>query len=461
MTLEPIRHLNSRKRHLAELWSAALKLDQLPQMDRWISEEFRKNPSFGSRDRKWYSEMLFAGIRFGFLAIICQKAYEAQLRFNIDSAKTVESWNQFLIQLKPEIDSPAKILSVWKTISFSQFFLWTEMRYLSLSGTAEAPIFATEDSEKCAAFYTEFMQFLQNSTRTDDKLCLASVPLWFGQWLEERCEVSAWTQAEQAHFLTSLATRPPLWLRMNFADRLPEVRKELEKEDFRIESHGSALQANGLKGIFATESYRTGAFEIQDLASQEIGAHVDVRPGQLVWDCCAGGGGKTLQIASLLKNKGAVFASDIREYKLDEIKKRAKRAGFFNIRCMAWDGIKKPEFPKEVQLRHGFDWVLVDAPCTSTGTWRRNPDAKYRVNAQNVENLVQLQLQLLQKAAEALKPGGHLVYSTCSWIVAENEDICREFLKSNSGFQLVSMKILGSPVSNADTMFAAVFKAPI
>ena len=199
-------------------------------------------------------------------------------------------------------------------------------------------------------------------------------------------------------------------------------------------------------------------FEIQDLASQHIGESIEVKGKQSVWDCCAGGGGKTMQIAAQLRNKGVIYASDIREFKLEEVKKRAKRAQFFNVRCLPWKGETLPPFQNEIQIKGGFDWVLVDAPCSSSGTWRRNPDAKYRIQCESISELNILQLQILSKASEAVVPGGRLVYSTCSWICEENEWLVESFLKAYPQFKLLQQNLLGSPKENADTMFRAVME---
>lgn len=171
--------------------------------------------------------------------------------------------------------------------------------------------------------------------------------------------------------------------------------------------------------------------------------------------------GKSIQIASRMHNKGALYASDIREYKFEEVKKRARKAGINNIRTIKWEGSSLPEFPKEVQNNGGFDWVLVDAPCSSSGTWRRNPDAKWRNDPGKLNELTALQLQLLQNSSQAVRNNGHLVYSTCSFLVDENESLVNKFLSRNPAFRLISMKLLGSPSVNSDTMFAAVMEKSI
>ena len=175
-----------------------------------------------------------------------------------------------------------------------------------------------------------------------------------------------------------------------------------------------------------------------------------------MWDACAGGGGKTQAIASKLNNKGAVWATDIREHKLNEVKRRAKLAGFFNIRTAPWNGEAPLQLPKEIANEGGFDWVLVDGPCSSSGTWRHNPDAKLRNLGEDLTELTNLQLQLLTNASHCVKTQGKLVYGTCSFFEAENQHVIECFLENNKGWTLESSELLGCPTEDSDTLFAAV-----
>ncbi|MEM4248460.1 MAG: RsmB/NOP family class I SAM-dependent RNA methyltransferase, partial [Candidatus Nanoarchaeia archaeon] len=143
-------------------------------------------------------------------------------------------------------------------------------------------------------------------------------------------------------------------------------------------------------------------------------------------------GGKSLQLSSMMKNKGTIVATDIREYKLDDLKKRARRAGISNIRTNYWNG--NPPNPKKI---HKFNGVLVDAPCSCSGTWRRNPDARWTTNKNEVSELADIQLKLLRNASIAVKESGTLVYATCSFFKKENEDVVEKFLSiCSSEFKL-------------------------
>lgn len=287
--------------------------------------------------------------------------------------------------------------------------------------------------------------------------------LWFGlrpqwsKWLDERAEKSAWSSEQYSRFIELQNSRPPLWLRAN-TEQLDELVVRLTKESVDVQREGNKLCVTGGAFLAKTQVYAEGLIEIQDAASQLISDAVQVNAGQKVWDACAGAGGKTLAIAQRLNNTGSVLATDLHQYKLDELKRRAKRAQAYNVRSFIWGGQEPLALPHDVKKQGGFDWVLVDAPCSSSGTWRRNPDARWRFSEKDTNELKQLQTQLLNNVAPAVKQGGHLVYATCSWQVSENEQQIANFLESHQDFICVSQSQVGAPWLNSDTMFVAVLK---
>lgn len=295
---------------------------------------------------------------------------------------------------------------------------------------------------------------------------MATMPvflLWYGlrpQWgdlLNERQQASGWTEQQLQQFIQQQVTTPPLWLRVQKNAVVEQVLDGLQKQGVNAAfNESNQLFALGGTGIHSTDEYKNGLVEIQDIASQQIALSVAAKPGQKVWDACAGAGGKTLAIAAHMNNKGAVVSTDLHEYKLDELKRRAKRADIFNVRAFTWAGVEPLRLPKEIAQQRGFDWVLIDAPCSSAGTWRRNPDARWRFDANDTRELIQLQQQLLSNAAPAVRAGGHLVYATCSWQVSENEGQIAWFLQQYPQFALQSQRILGAPELDSDTMFVAV-----
>jgi 16S rRNA (cytosine967-C5)-methyltransferase len=196
----------------------------------------------------------------------------------------------------------------------------------------------------------------------------------------------------------------------------------------------SAIKIQGVKvNLHTLKEFNQGLFEIQDLSSQCIGLACAPKPGEMWWDACAGGGGKSLQLADLMNRKGSVRATDTRAYKLEDLKKRAARAAFPNIRTAPWDGTA-PD-PKR---RATFDGVLVDSPCSSSGRWRRNPDARWIASKAWVDELSEIQMKILSAASAAVKPGGVLVYATCSMFQREDADNAARFLSKHPEFSLES-----------------------
>lgn len=170
--------------------------------------------------------------------------------------------------------------------------------------------------------------------------------------------------------------------------------------------------------------FREGLFDIQDEGSQLLSELVHAKPGELVMDYCAGAGGKALAFAPPMQNKGQIFLHDIRKHSLLDCKKRMRRAGIQNAQVVFEDEAKLKK------LKKMMDWVLVDAPCTGTGTLRRNPDTKWRINADMITRLVGQQRMIFEKALSYLKPGGHIVYATCSVLKEENSKQVEHFIKT-------------------------------
>ena len=276
--------------------------------------------------------------------------------------------------------------------------------------------------------------------------------------MRERAEASGWSDQQLQRFIALQSTRPPLWLRPRNDQKAESLLAELQSEGVDASRNSHGLCATGGFGLTQTSAYKEGRIEIQDYASQQIVAAVDARPGEKIWDACAGAGGKSLTIADSMKGKGAVVATDLHQYKLDELKKRARRGGQLNIRTFTWEGNEPLRLPQEVARQQGFDKVLVDAPCSATGTWRRNPDARLRSDAMQPTELASLQQQLLSNASAAVRPAGKLIYATCSWLTEENEQAVATFLAAHPQFSLVSQTICGAPDVDADTMFVAVME---
>ena len=229
----------------------------------------------------------------------------------------------------------------------------------------------------------------------------------------------------ETEYLPYLKSRPPVWIRIQHDAE--SVFREFEKTTIGFSGDDRLPQAFRLShhakiNLQLLESFRAGRFEIQDFSSQCIGAACMAKPGSLWWDVCAGGGGKTLLLASA----GArVIAGDIRESCLEEIRRRAARGGFSNIRVL----------PREEAEKRMFDGVLVDAPCSSSGRWRRNPEARLTMSRERVDELCRIQRSILDSVCSRVKPGGLLVYGTCSVFGCENRGTAEHFLSAHPEFE--------------------------
>lgn len=195
---------------------------------------------------------------------------------------------------------------------------------------------------------------------------------------------------------------------------------------FHIPARDPSQREASLESIPA---YSKGWVEVQDAGSQIAAAAANAKPGEQVLDYCAGGGGKTLALAAAMKGKGQVFAYDIDGRRLSALIPRLKRSGAHNVQ------MAHPSEPEALEaLRAGMDLVFVDAPCTGTGTWRRRPDAKWRVKPKQLETRMAQQDEVLAGAAEFVKPGGRMLYATCSFLIEEDEDRVDAFLAANAGW---------------------------
>ena len=274
--------------------------------------------------------------------------------------------------------------------------------------------------------------------------------------------VPAWLKTEldvTPDYLRQLQRDPALWLRAR-----PGRAAQLAKSLFAAETNPRAPDAvlfKGVSDLFKTEQFKTGEFEIQDLASQLVSVAAAPKPGETWWDACAGEGGKTLHLADLMFNKGVVWATDRNEKRIDTLKRRAARAKLFNYRVAYWDGSAK------LPTKTKFDGILLDAPCSGIGTWQRNPHARWTTTPTDVAELAATQLAMLNNLAGSLKPGGRLVYSVCTLTRSETTAITAAFSAAHPEFEPLPLAALNSPQSelallpqelNANGMFIATWQ---
>lgn len=230
---------------------------------------------------------------------------------------------------------------------------------------------------------------------------------------------------------------------------------DLEIGTDTIKGYPYALKLRERANVFTTDAFKNGWFEVQDASSQKVAELLDPQPGMRVIDACAGAGGKTLHIASLMENKGNVIAMDIYDNKLKELKRRARRNGIHNIETRVIDSTKVIK-----KLIDKADKVLIDAPCTGLGVLKRNPDSKWKMNPEFLETIKAKQAELLDSYSRMVKPAGDLVYATCSILPSENQEQVKKFLARDSGknFTLLKEEIVSPSKSGFDGFYMALLK---
>jgi 16S rRNA (cytosine967-C5)-methyltransferase len=238
-------------------------------------------------------------------------------------------------------------------------------------------------------------------------------------------------------------------------EKLHSLLMDLDIETTFLKDQPDALVLKERANVFMTDAFKAGMFEVQDANSQLVAAFLDVKPGMRVVDTCAGAGGKTLHLASLMENKGQLIAMDLYESKLKQLKLRAKRNGAFNIEYRIIDSTKVIK-----KLQEKADRVLIDAPCSGLGVLKRNPDAKWKLQPEFIDNIRKVQSEVLESYSKIVKPGGKLVYATCSILPSENQKQIEKFLTTEIGKQfkfVEDRKILASE-SGFDGFYMALLE---
>lgn len=400
--------------------------------DRIIGQYFREHKKHGSKDRRVIRESLFGLFRWwGWLN-------------QLNSSQKHTTWFQQL--------STCAMLEQheWNDVAtaWNDFASWPQTRPDQVELINNASL-----NDKLTAFMTV--------SGIDTCQLTQLLPQWFWQL----CPID---DVDQYAVVNAMSSRPPIWARAQTLST-EKVIKSLGQAGIEAKANSYFSDAINLghKSINLNEVnvYKQGYLEIQDLASQVIGQICQPNNHDKWWDACSGAGGKTLQLYSLMLQQGSaltgsIIASDIRTKPLEELRKRAKRAGFDNISVAPWKGDVLPVDA------NAFDGVLVDAPCSCTGTWRRNPDMRWLDDASAVTDKPMLQLAILRRSAVAVKSGGKLVYATCSLSPSENEQIVKDFLSETAEFelepvthpftgQLCDMLTIWPQQANSDGMFVA------
>jgi 16S rRNA (cytosine967-C5)-methyltransferase len=273
-----------------------------------------------------------------------------------------------------------------------------------------------------------------------------NLPEWLVQPLKDQLGPGFWPLVD------TLSQSAPLDLRVNaLTAKRADIQKELKQAGIAsVPTPYSpwGLRIEGKPPLAKLDAFVRGAIEVQDEGSQLLALLLDAKRGEMVVDFCAGAGGKTLAIGASMRNTGRLYAFDTSAHRLDALKPRLARSGLSNVHPAA---IAHERDDRVKRLAGKIDRVLVDAPCSGLGTLRRNPDLKWRQSPKSVEELVAKQTAILQSAARLLKPGGRLVYATCSVLPQENEAIAQAFTAANPDFSpllageaLVQLKVDGA-----------------
>ena len=281
-----------------------------------------------------------------------------------------------------------------------------------------------------------------------DRVIVESIPDWLDMLGENELGL-VWTQEIKA--LNSL---PPIVMRSNsLRITKSELFKILTNEGFNVTNLNlpDGLMLTKRADIFKSKAFFDGLFELQDASSQQVAPFLQVEPGMRVIDACAGNGGKTLHIASLMRNRGKLLALDNADWKLDELMKRAIRAGVTIVEPRPITTTKVVK-----RLKEGADRLLLDVPCSGLGVLRRNPDSKWRLTPVKIDEIRNLQSYILEKYSQMVRIGGKMVYSTCSILPSENEQQVKSFMaKTNGTFILEEEKSISPAQSGFDGFYMA------
>lgn len=351
--------------------------------DKVIERLLKANRKWGSQDRAVVSEIFYNIIR----------------------------WKK---RLEYYMSEGAKPNNIYKLIL--TYLIWSDTNYKKFDEFAGIKIAQIINKTQKKTFPTKAIEY--------------SIPEWLADRLEK--ELGAGWEKE----MNALNEQAPTVLRANSLKTTAfELVKELAEEGVdasTLKDYPDAVQLTEKKNVFLTSAFKDGMFEVQDASSQKIGYFLDVKEGQRVIDACAGAGGKTLHLASLMKNKGQIIALDIFSWKLTELKRRAKRAGAHNIETRLIDDNKVIK-----RLHNSADRILIDAPCSGLGVLKRNPDSKWKIDEDFIARIQNEQQKILQDYSKMLKKGGKLVYATCSILPSENQNQVDLFLKNNPDFKLI------------------------
>ena len=376
--------------------------------DKVVARALKKDKRWGSHDRKFVAETIYEIVR----------------------------WKRLYTEIA-EVKEPFDRDKIWRI-----FAVWAVLRGYNLP---DWKYFEDTPVRRIKGKFDEL---------TKTRKFRESIPDWMDELGVKELGEEVWTkeiaaQNEQAKVI----------LRVNklktTKEKLRAILMDLNIETEFHKDYPDALILTERANVFLTDAFKDGLFEVQDASSQLVAYFLDVQPGMRVVDTCAGAGGKTLHLASLMENKGQLIAMDLYESKLKQLKIRAKRNGAFNIEPRVIESTKTIK-----KLHEKADRVLIDAPCSGLGVLKRTPDSKWKLQPEFIDNIRKVQAEVLENYSKIVKPGGKLVYATCSVLPSENQEQIKHFLSTEIGkeFNFVKdQKVLASE-SGFDGFYMALLE---
>lgn len=454
--------ISSLTGHCARIIGTASKAAEPP--DRMVNAYLRSKKYIGSSERRFISGTVFNFFRISKLAEYCTK--EAMNSFNIreedlqlndphrkNPYKSIDFLNVCSSLIIASDYPGAELFPAKKMISA---FSNKEQDILShLSEAISANITIPDVSSKTILNeISDIFEKINNkaniscksgSSDRDAKKYL-STRYAFPEWILDSLLNWNFGIKEVCGLADSFLRSAPVVLRINSASiSRQEVLERLKQMD--IDSSPSPISPHGIIlgkriNLYELDLFKSGLVEIQDDGSQIISFALSPETGESVLDACAGAGGKSLHIAAIQSDSGEIYSADVDPRKLFELRKRAKRAGICSVQTFHWNKVLKGKRNDRIstRLRAGFDTVLIDAPCSGTGTARRMPWQLERLTPRKLEKHSAMQLRLLKEYSAYAKPGGIVVYATCSIMPEENEKLIRSFLESNPDFETAPLR---------------------
>lgn len=376
--------------------------------DKAVEKALKRDKRWGARDRKFVAETIYEIVR----------------------------WNRLYAEIA-EVKTPYERDDIWRIFS-----VWCILRGIALpdwNQIGDVPV------RRIKGRFDELSKIRKYRE---------SVPDWMDELGVSELGEALWSKE-----IAAQNQQADVILRTNTLNISKEMlQKKLRTENVITElipNHPDALRLTERANVFKTEAFHNGFFEVQDASSQLVAAFLEVEPGMKVVDTCAGAGGKTLHLASLMENKGQIIAMDIYESKLKKLKVRARRNKVHNIDMRVIDSTKPIK-----KLYNKADRVLIDAPCSGLGVIRRNPDSKWKLQPEFIENIKKVQQEVLQSYSKMVKPGGKMVYATCSILPSENRKQVDKFLTSESGkeFTFIKEKNVFAHISGFDGFYMALLE---